>query len=213
MIIFLSNKSVIKNMFEVEIKVKILDPEELRQKIRTLNGVYKTSLFHEDTYFNMPKGLRNFTITDEALRLRKSEEFIENSIEMAHKSSYFLTYKGNKLDLSTKTREEIEVKVNNFEKMDKILNVLGFQEVLTIQKERELYEITYLDKKIDLLVDYIPKLQGFYMELEMVVNTHEEIDDARDFLFDFLESLDISAKNSIRKSYLELIIEQEKEQK
>ena len=124
-----------------------------------------------------------------------------------------MTYKGNKLDLSTKTREEIEVKVNNFEKMIKILNVLGFQEVLTIQKERELYEITYLDKKIDLLVDYIPKLQGFYMELEMIVNSIEEIDDARDFLFDFLENLDISAKNSIRKSYLELIIEKEKDLK
>ena len=57
MIIFLSNKSEIKNMFEVEIKVKIPDPDELKQKIRTLNGVYKTSLYHEDTYFNMPKKL------------------------------------------------------------------------------------------------------------------------------------------------------------
>jgi adenylate cyclase, class 2 len=200
-------------MFEVEIKVNIPNPDELKQKIRALHGVYKTSLFHEDTYYNMPKELRDFQITDEALRLRKSEEFIENSTGVTHKSQYFLTYKGNKLDLSTKTREEIEVKVNNFEKMIKILNVLGFLEVLTIQKERELYEITYLDKKIDLLVDYIPKLQGFYLELEIVVNSIEEIDDARDFLFDFLETLNISAKNSIRKSYLELIIEQEKEEK
>lgn len=200
-------------MFEVEIKVNIPNPDDLKQKIRALNGVYKTSLFHEDTYYNMPKEMRDFQITDEALRLRKSEEFIENSIGVTHKSQYFLTYKGNKIDLSTKTREEIEVKINNFEKMEKILEVLGFQEVLTIQKERELYEVIYLDKKIDLLIDYIPQLQEFYMELEMMVNSTEEINDVRDFLFDFLETLDISAKNSIRKSYLELILERVKKDK
>ena len=40
-----------------------------------LNGVYKLSLLHEDTYFNMPKELRDFKKTDEALRIRKSIEF------------------------------------------------------------------------------------------------------------------------------------------
>jgi len=200
-------------MFEVEIKVNIPNPDELKQKIRALHGVYKTSLFHEDTYYNMPKELRDFQITDEALRLRKSEEFIENSSGVTHKSQYFLTYKGNKIDLSTKTREEIEVKINNFEKMEKILNVLGFQEVLTIQKERELYEVIYLDKKINLLIDYIPQLQEFYMELEMIVNSTGEINSVRDFLFDFLDTLNIPAKNSIRKSYLELILERESKEK
>ena len=62
-------------MIEVEIKVKISDPNLMRKKFKENNGIYKLSLDHEDTYFNMPKGLRDFRQTDEALRLRKSIEF------------------------------------------------------------------------------------------------------------------------------------------
>ncbi len=62
-------------MIEVEIKVKISDPEILRKKFKEQGGEYKTSLFHEDTYFNMPKELRDFKKTDEALRIRKSLSF------------------------------------------------------------------------------------------------------------------------------------------
>ncbi|MFX1418019.1 MAG: CYTH domain-containing protein, partial [Promethearchaeota archaeon] len=62
-------------MIEVEIKVRISDPELILKKFKENNGIYKISLIHEDTYFNMPAGLRDFKKTDEALRLRKSIEF------------------------------------------------------------------------------------------------------------------------------------------
>jgi predicted adenylyl cyclase CyaB len=58
-------------MIEVEIKVQISDPTLIRKKFVENQGSYKFSLIHEDTYFNMPKGLRDFKQTDEALRLRK----------------------------------------------------------------------------------------------------------------------------------------------
>ena len=63
-------------MIEVEIKVAISNPESLKENLKKLNGEYIISLDHEDTYFNMPKKLRNFKKTDEALRLRKSIELI-----------------------------------------------------------------------------------------------------------------------------------------
>ena len=65
-------------MLEVEIKVKISDPNLMRKKFDENNGVYKLSLDHEDTYFNMPKGSRDFRQTDEALRLRKSVEYLRD---------------------------------------------------------------------------------------------------------------------------------------
>jgi adenylate cyclase class IV len=46
------------------------------------------------------------------------------------------------------------------------------------------------------------------MELEKIVSNKEEIESARDFLFNFLENINIGKKESIRKSYLELILEQ-----
>jgi adenylate cyclase class 2 len=199
-------------MYEVEINVRIQDLEELRDIIRVNGGSYKISLLHEDTYFNMPKELRDFKNTDEAIRLRKSEEFDKNDDDILLKSKCYLTYKGKKIDSNTKSRQEIEVKVDNFDNMKEILKVLGFQEVLSIQKERELFELLYQDEKIEILLDYIPLLHQYFMELEMVVSSPQEIDDARGILFELLERFNINKDDSIRKSYLELIVENQRNQ-
>jgi len=196
-------------MYEVEIKVRIQDLEELRDTIRFNGGLYKISLLHEDTYFNMPKELRDFKNTDEAIRLRKSEEFDKNNNDFSLNSKYYLTYKGKKIDSSTKTRKEIEVKVDNLDNMKEILNILGFQEVLLIQKERELFELLYQDEKIEILLDYIPLLNQYFMELEMVVSSPQDIDEARGILFKLLEIFNVNKEESIRKSYLELIVEKQ----
>jgi len=194
-------------MIEVEIKVRIQDLQSIRQLIQYNGGAYKISLLHEDVYFNMPKELRDFKKTDEALRIRKSEEFDKNNNDFSLKSKCYLTYKGKKIDSITKTRQETEVKVNDFDNMKEILKVLGFQEVISIQKERELFELIYQDEKIEILLDYIPVLNQYFMELEMVISSPEHIDDARGILFKFLERFNINKDESIRKSYLELIVE------
>jgi len=199
-------------MYEVEIKVRIQDLEELRDIIRFNGGSYKISLLHEDTYFNMPKELRDFKNTDEAIRLRKSEEFDKNDDDLLLKSKCYLTYKGKKIDSNTKSRQEIEVKVDNFDNMKEILKVLDFQEVLSIQKERELFELLYQDEKIEILLDFIPLLNQYFMELEMVVSLPQEIDQARGILFELLERFNVNKNDSIRKSYLELIVENQKNQ-
>ena len=86
-------------MIEVEIKVKISNPELILQKFEDNNGIYKISLLHEDTYFNMPNGLRDFKETDEALRLRKSIEFNKNLKTKGQNINYYFTYKGKKIDI------------------------------------------------------------------------------------------------------------------
>ena len=55
-----------------------------------------------DEYFNHP--CRDFAVTDEALRLRKDPDGK-------------MTYKGPKLDRTTKTREEIEMDIDDLDKM------------------------------------------------------------------------------------------------
>ncbi len=194
-------------MIEVEIKVKISDPNVIRKKFEDFNGVYKLSLQHEDTYFNMPKGLRDFKATDEALRLRKSIEFNREDKMMAQKSNYFITYKGKKIDKSTKTREEIEVKINEIEDMKNLLKLLGFREVFTIVKERELYDFKFKDTRIEALIDYIPILEQHFVEVELITESYENVDENKEILFQFLENFGIKKHESVRKSYLELIAE------
>jgi adenylate cyclase class 2 len=192
-------------MIEVEIKVKVPDPNVLRNKFENINGVYKLSLHHEDTYFNMPKGLRDFKQTDEALRLRKSIEFNRDIKGMGQKINYFITYKGKKIDTTTKTREEIEVKINEIEDMKNLLKLLGFREVFTVVKERELYDFTFKDTRIEALIDYIPILEQHFVEVELITESLDNVEKSKEILFQFLNRFGITKEESVRKSYLELI--------
>jgi adenylate cyclase class 2 len=198
-------------MIEVEVKVRVPDPQFLQERFEENNGIYKRSLLHEDTYFNMPNGLRNFKETDEALRLRKSIEFNKKDKTQAEITNFYLTYKGSKIDNTTKTREEIEIKIDSLDKMLALLKVLGFQEVLTVKKERELYEFEYKLYFIEVLLDYLPILDQHFLEVEFLLDSHENLEESKEILFDFLKLFGIEKEESIRKSYLELIVERLKE--
>jgi len=192
-------------MIEVEIKVAISNPESLKENLKKLNGKYKISLDHEDTYFNMPIKLRNFKKTDEALRLRKSIEFNKNNKENTTIMRSFITYKGKKIDQTTKTREEIEVEIKNLEEMKKLFENLGFREIFTVKKERELYKFNFKNEKIELLIDFLPILNQNFMEAEIIVESSKEVSLVKEKLFEFLKKFGISKTDSIRESYLELI--------
>ena len=77
----------------------------------------------------MPKGLRDFRESDEALRIRKSVEFDKNEQNSTQNVKYFLTYKGEKLKAETKTRKELESLVEEGENVKEILKSLGFREI------------------------------------------------------------------------------------
>lgn len=194
-------------MIEVEIKVRISDPGTISKKFLENGGVYKLSLDHEDIYINMPEGLRDFKETDEALRLRKSIEFNKFNDTVGKRINYYLTYKGKKIDKSTKTREEIDVKIDDLEKTRNLLRQLGFQEIFTVIKERELYEFKYKTSQIEALIDYIPILNQYFIEVECLLESSENLENSRDVLFEFLNLFGIKKEESIRKSYLELIVD------
>ena len=198
-------------MIEVEIKVQIYDPALIRKKFEENQGSYKFSLIHEDTYYNMPKGLRDFKKTDEALRLRKSSRFDKKNHQNIQDIEYFITYKGRKIDTLTKTREEIDIKIEDIKKMKKMLESLEFQEVLTVKKEREYYVFNFKNYHIDALIDYLPILKQYFIEVEYLAKSFEEIEDSKQILFDFLSIFDIKRGESIIKSYLELILEKSEE--
>ncbi len=194
-------------MIEVEIKVKISNPEVIRKKFEENKGIYKISLLHEDTYFNMPKGLRDFKKTDEALRLRKSIEFNKNDKTREQTINHYIAYKGKKIDNSTKTREEIDIKIEDIERMKTLLKELSFQEIFTVRKERELYEFDFKTYHIEALIDYIPLLKQHFIEVEYLSDSYGKLDDFRKVLFNFLSLFGIKKEESIRKSYLELIFD------
>ena len=57
-------------------------------------------------------------------------------------------------------------KIEDIKKMKKILEILGFQVVLTVKKERELYEFDFENYHIEALIDYLPILEQYFIEVE-----------------------------------------------
>ena len=178
-------------MIEVEVKAHITNFNDIKSKLKEI-GAIKTDKEHQiDTYFNNIN-LRDFEKTDEALRIRKTT--INNS-----ESKIILTYKGAKIDTISKTRKEIEVNIEDFEKMSSILENLGFKAVANVEKYRTTYKINdYI-----LSLDQVQKV-GSFVEIEKTVLDGEKFEFELDEIFKLFKKLGIDSGFE-RKSYLELM--------
>ena len=164
---------------EVEIKSKVEDFERIEKILKSLNAVFLGELEERDIYFNHP--MRDFKLTDEALRIRNGREF---------------TYKGPKVDEDTKSRLEFTVKIENGENMRLILEKLGFKAVAEVRKKRRNYKIG----DVIISLDSLPQL-GNFVEIECF----GPYTSSRKKVLELAEKLGL--KNFERRSYLELLLE------
>ncbi|MHA1717454.1 MAG: class IV adenylate cyclase [Promethearchaeota archaeon] len=185
------------NMIEAEIKVRISSIKDMENKLLDLGAKFQGCWIHEDHYFDMPPKLGSFIDTDEALRLRISRD------NETGEEQHFMTYKGKKLDNETKSREEINLRVEDCLKVKKILVNLGFRAVIVVKKTRHVYKMG----EILITLDEIELLDQPFMEVEILAKDDAQFDDAVETLFNFLKKLGIERSASERKSYLELILE------
>jgi len=169
-------------MYEVEIKAKA--KKDTLARLRALGSMTK-EVSEKDTYYRHP--CRDFAKTDEALRVRESE------------GRLLLTYKGPKMDATTKTRQEENMEV--FKEIYPILASLGFKEVRKVEKKRELYTLKDALASFDSV-----KGLGQFMELEICAEKKSEIPKAKKKLFSVFSELGFEKNDSITSSYLELLL-------
>ncbi|AEA46111.1 class IV adenylate cyclase [Archaeoglobus veneficus] len=166
---------------EVEVKFSVEGFEEVEKKLAE-TGKFVIEKEEEDLYFNSP--WRDFRKSDEALRIRKDSEGVT------------LTYKGRKIDKETKTREEIKLKVEDFDNCRRILEKLGFTPVRWVKKRRRIYQVG----EAVVCLDEIDGL-GKFVEVEI---ESEDVEGAKKKVFEVARSLGLEGE-SIRKSYLEML--------
>ncbi|MGP8319403.1 MAG: class IV adenylate cyclase [Methanosarcinaceae archaeon] len=170
-------------MIEIEVKARV-EHEHIRELLLKF-GAHATGVEHHcDTYYNAPH--RDFSVTDEALRIRIVDE------------RAVLTYKGKKLDRVSKTREEFETEVDAGN-MRNILLFLGFVESGVVKKTRAVFKF----ENLTICLDSVDGL-GEFIEVETMVESDVDVHRAR--VFGFLEKLGIGEGDSIRLSYLEMLI-------
>ncbi len=170
---------------EVELKARVRDLFAIERALLEQGAKPLGKEQHIDVYFNAPD--RDFAVTDEALRLR-----VVDGVSL-------LTYKGPKLDKRSKTRVEHELEIQDGGAMQAVLQGLGFLPRPPVKKTRQRYELDVVEYCLD-QVDGL----GSFMELEILVETKDEIGAAVDLLESRLEGLGISKDQLLRKSYLEL---------
>jgi adenylate cyclase class 2 len=185
--------------YEVEQKFSVPDSSGVRHQLAALGAAAGETVEQVDCYFAHPA--RDFAATDEAFRLRRVGQ--ENC----------LTYKGAKLDTSTKTRREIEVDLadgpGSAADAVELFESLGFRRVREVRKRRSHFTLRWQDQQTEIALDEVAGL-GTFVELEIMAGDGE-LDRAREALAALAARLGLS--NSERRSYLELLMSQESEER
>jgi adenylate cyclase class 2 len=174
-------------VIEVEIKAYLDDLSFVESQLLQLGAIFQKTIHQSDIYLQHP--IRNFAQTDEAVRIRISD------------NGNFLTYKGPKIDSSSKTREELEIEIREPDKLLELLKKIGFFPIKTVNKVRTLY----LVEDITVSLDKVEGL-GSFIELEIDVADQEAIPSIKNRLFSFFAQLKIPSQKLERRSYLELLL-------
>lgn len=176
---------------EVEGKYRVIcdDINKINYFLKEKDFREEYRVVEKDIYYNHP--CRDFSRTDEALRIR-IRKYIGQGIRKT-----VLTYKGSRkvLGEGVKAREEIEVELNNWRKMNNILLCLGFQRVISFVKER----IIYRKRDVEVTLDHVYGLGRF---IEVETRNRSIIENIYSSLSECLEP--------VNKTYLELCLETQK---
>jgi adenylate cyclase class 2 len=167
----------------MEVEAKFPYREGVEEKVREIAELI-IEKYEKDVYFAHP--CRDFAQTDEAVRIRQDVEGIT------------LTYKGPKVDAETKSREEVKLKVYDFDAARTFLGKLGFSDVAEVRKLRRIYGMG----DAIICLDDVEGL-GRFVEIEVEADNIE----AKERVFQIAERLGYSKSESIRESYLELILQ------
>ncbi len=179
--------------YEVEQKFPVSDMPALEARLSELGATISGPQREVDLYFAHPA--RNFAQTDEALRIRRRGR------------SNWITYKGPKIDKTTKTRREIELPLGPEEASAEawcgLLEALGFAPVGEVHKSRRKAAIPWRDRRVEGSLDDVGRL-GTFAELELVVDA-DGLEAAKVCIASLAERLGLT--NSERRSYLELLLD------
>lgn len=176
---------------EVEQKFAVANLQEVASRLEALGAAWGEVRYESDLYFAHPA--RDFARTDEALRIRRAGPCAS------------ITYKGPKVDATTKTRQEIDLPLPAAaaaEAWGQLLEALGFRPVAEVRKIRRKALVMWLARQVEVSLDTVENV-GTYVELELVTDS-QGVEAAKAVLHSLAAELGL--RDSERRSYLELLL-------
>jgi len=179
---------------EVEIKVKIDNFKEIKEKVSKIGSLVKSIKqiddyyvpSHRDFFANIPEPI-------EHLRIRTNPD----KVVFEYTRTINLRAGGD-YDYA----EEYETEIFNVEEFKKTLEFLDFKKVVTIEKDREYW----ICENIEVALDEVKDL-GYFIEAEAKGDFKDSFE-AKKACIEFLESLDIKDVENIqvKKGYPQLLM-------
>jgi adenylate cyclase, class 2 len=179
--------------YEVEQKHRVEDVASLTAQLAQRGVQLEPAIAQSDQYFAHPA--RDFVTTDEALRIRTSDR------------KSFVTYKGPKLDVVTKTRRELELPLHEQDadgsQFAELLAALEFRPVATVRKQRSRFRIDHGGRQVEGSIDEVDGV-GTFVELELI-SDDENLEAAKQVIRELATALDLGPVE--RRSYLGMLID------
>ena len=179
--------------YEVELKFRVPDLAAFSRQLAGQGTPISLSQEEIDVYFAHPA--RDFVRTDEALRIRRKAD------------ANYITYKGPKIDATTKTRREIELTLGTgddaFQSWKSLLEAIGFRPVAEVRKSRRKATVPWQGRTVDVSLDDVAGV-GTFVEFELVAE-EADVEAARMCITSLAESL--GRTQGERRSYLEMLLE------
>jgi len=177
---------------EVEQKFPVVQLAAMCDKLAALGATVGERREEVDRYYAHPA--RDFARTDEALRIRGVGP------------AGFLTYKGPKMDATTKTRREIELALPEGEQgrraWGELLEALGFRPIAEVRKRRRKARVPWQGRRVEVSLDEVERL-GTFVELELLAEP-DDVEPAKACIASLAAHLGLAG--SERRSYLELLL-------
>lgn len=179
--------------YEVEQKHRVTDMRALLERLAERGVEIGPAVEQADRYFAHP--CRDFARTDEALRIRTVD------------SESFVTFKGPKIDTTTKTRHELELPLEasdtGGEKFAELLQALGFKPALVVRKHRRKFHIASGGREVEGVIDEVDGI-GTFVELELI-SDDAKLEGTKRVISSLASELQLGPTE--RRSYLEMLLE------
>lgn len=172
-------------MLEVELKVRVPALDPIRNSLVSMGAHPEGKVHEHDIYYNAPH--RDFGQTDEAVRVRYTDNHA------------VVTYKGPKIrKFGLKAREELNFAVESGETFETMLDRLGFQKTLEVNKWRENFRFG----SASISLDDVSGL-GTFAEIEIIAKDENENPSGE--IADIARRIGATGE-PILESYLELLL-------
>ncbi len=168
-------------MREIELKFKVEDMNDLLAKLRDMDCEVSEILSQNDTIYVSDLNHVESVEGSIWLRVRKENEKVELNLK--------------KQSAKIQESKEIEFEVSSYEKANQLLETLGYQKWVVVNKKRRYSH--YLN--YNLCIDEVERL-GSFLEIELLVDE----EDKKDYISDLLEiakTFELTEDNIVNSHY------------